>query len=102
MAATLSTVKPNLLARSLPGADAPNERMPTVECAYFCQPSAARASTASTGTPGGKTLSWYAAVCSSKSSQHGKETTWHATSASCFSAAETIRPTSEPVAASTS
>mmetsp|Transcript_39885 Transcript_39885/g.109850 ORF Transcript_39885/g.109850 Transcript_39885/m.109850 type:complete len:201 (+) Transcript_39885:806-1408(+) len=73
--------------------------MPMTQCAYLHQPSAASASHASTGTSAGKISRLYCSGCSSKSSQHGIETT----------AARRPRPlvasmsscTSEPVPTST-
>merc|ERR1719261_1275695 len=70
-------------------------------CAYFSQPRTAEASTESTGTPSGKTLSWYSRGCSSKSSWHGIETMLTCTSP-IAALASTAICTSEPVATITS
>ena len=89
--------------RSCPGADAPKcsiEIESPWSPTHLLQPSSTPGSTESRArTSGGSTSSRYSAGCSSKSSQHGIETTRTAVpSAAILRPASSVSPTSAPVA----
>ena len=99
---TFSFVKPNFSKSFAAGADAPKPFIVTVAPSrptYLPQPKSAAASTATRArTSCGRTLSLYSALCASKSSWHGMETT--RTSMPCAASsfcASMARLTSEPV-----
>ena len=98
-------LNPNFSRTTGPGAEAPKRSRPTtspLEPTYFHQPRVAPASTASLGTPAGKTLALYSGVCSSNIFQLGKLTMRaRVPSAASSFAASRIAETSEPVPSKT-
>ncbi len=95
---TFATLIPSLSSTTSPGALAPKRSMPTESSANRAHPNVVAASTDSTGTPAGKSVSRNAASWAASRSQLGRLTTCAPTPspASC-SAAETARATSLPV-----